>query len=270
MYLDGRFVALNGSQTTTPSTTKTYYLVAVNGWNRVTRTAIVTVSTSAPPAPTVPTATLTAMPASIQSGQQTTLTWRTTDATSVTMNGSPVALSGSPAYSPQTTTTYTLVASNAAGSATAIATVTVSAAPPALPMPTATLTATPASIQNGQQTTLTWVTANAASVTLNGTVVAANGSHVDFPTATTTYTLVASNATGSTTATATVTVTMPPPLPTASLTATPASILTGESSTLSWTTSNAPTVTLNGAPVPSAGTLVVTDADGDLHTPGQQ
>jgi uncharacterized Zn-binding protein involved in type VI secretion len=133
-------------------------------------------------------------------------------------------------------------------------------------MPTAALTATPASIQSGQQTTLTWVTTDAASVTLNGTAVALNGSHVDFPTATTTYTLVASNTTGSARATATVTVTIPPPMPTASLTASPASIQSGQSSTLSWNTTDAATVTLNGAPVARSGMEVVSPTTTSTYT----
>jgi hypothetical protein len=264
VYLNGNSVSLDGSRTVSPSSTKTYYLVARNGWTSVRKSVTITVSTTQPPA-TVPTATLTAMPASIESGQQTMLTWATTNATSVTMNGNPVALNGSQAYSPTSTTTYTLVASNAAGSATATATVTVTTStPPPAPMPTASLTASPANIESGQQCTLTWVTTNATSVTMNGTAVALNGSRAYSPTATTTYTLVATNATGSATATSTVTVTAPPPppppppppMPTASLTASPASIQNGQPTTLTWVTTNATSVTLNGTPVDLNGSHV--------------
>jgi hypothetical protein len=215
VYLDGAIVAKSGSKTVSPSSTRTYNLLAVNGTNRVTSSATVTVSATAPPPVAQPTASLAANPTSIQSGGSTTLTWTTTDATSVTMNGVSVALNGSKSYSPTVTTTYTLVASNSAGSATATATVTVNATtpPPAPPMPKALLNANPTSIQSGQSSTLSWSTSDATTVTLDGAAVNPNGSRVVTPTATTTYTLVATNATGSAQSTVTVTVTAPPPPP---------------------------------------------------------
>jgi phosphoribosylanthranilate isomerase len=74
------------------------------------------------------------------------------------------------------------------------------------------LNANPTSIQSGQSSTLSWATSNAASVTLDGAAVAANGSRVVSPTSTTTYSLVATNATGSVTSTVTVTVVAMPRL----------------------------------------------------------
>jgi len=210
VYLDGVSVALNGSKSVSPTATTTYNLVAINGANKVTSSATVTVSTTPPPVP-MPTASLTASSTTIQSGQSVTLTWGTTNATSATMNGSTVALNGSQAYSPTSTTTYTLVATNSAGSVTRTATVTVTAPPPPVPMPTALLNAMPAAIQSGQSTTLQWATSNATTITLGGSPVNASGSRVVSPTATTTYTLVASNASGTVQSTATVTVTAPPP-----------------------------------------------------------
>jgi len=210
VYLDGVSVALNGSKSVSPAATTTYNLVAINGANKVTSSATVTVSTTPPPAP-MPTATLTTSSSSIQSGQSVTVTWGTTNATSATMNGSAVALNGSQAYSPTATTTYTLVATNAAGSVTRTATVTVTAPPPPVPAPTALLNAMPATIQSGQSTMLQWSTSNATTITLDGSPVSANGSRTVSPTATTTYTLMASNASGSVQSAVTVTVTAPPP-----------------------------------------------------------
>jgi len=86
-----------------------------------------------PPPPPAPTVTsFSASPASMTSGQSSTLSWAVSNATSVTIDqgiGS-VAASGTRAVSPAATTTYTLTASNAAGSTTAQTTVTVGAAPP--------------------------------------------------------------------------------------------------------------------------------------------
>src|SRR5438094_14838 len=214
-YLNGVEVSRYGSKTVSPASTTTYTLVAVNGTLKDSSSVTVTVSGTAPPPPPVatPTALLTPASATIVSGQSVTLTWATTNATSVTMNGGAVGANGSQSYSPTVTTTYTLVASNSAGSVTDTTTVTVNA-----PMPTALINAMPMSIQSGQSSTLQWSSSNATTVMLNGSAVNASGSRTVMPTATTTYTLVASNATGSVQSAVTVTVTAPPPPPPAAIT----------------------------------------------------
>ncbi len=116
------------------------------------------------------------------------------------------------------------------------------------PAPTiASFTASPASITAGASTTLSWTTAGATSVTVTPGSFAsssATGSVALSPTATTTYTLTATNSTGSATATTIVTVNQPN-LPTiSSFTASPASIALGAISTLSWTTAGAATITI--------------------------
>jgi peptidoglycan-associated lipoprotein len=100
-----------------------------------------------PPAkPTPPppvTATLSANPASIQSGQSSTLTWSTQNATDVTLDGNKVDASGSQAVSPRQTTTFHLTAKGAGGTQDATATITVTAPPPPstpTPAPTPSLT----------------------------------------------------------------------------------------------------------------------------------
>ena len=112
--------------------------------------------------PTLPTVTLSASPASITSGAASTLTWSSTNATTVSINQGigTVAASGTRSVSPTATTTYTVTATNAAGSVTATATVTVTAAPT---LPTVTLSASPASITSGAASTLTWSSTNATT-----------------------------------------------------------------------------------------------------------
>ena len=86
----------------------------------------------APPAATVPapTARLTATPAVISAGDQVQLSWRTTDATSVSIDGiGDVPSSGVKTVTPTETTTYHLVARGDGGSADASASVTVNAPP---------------------------------------------------------------------------------------------------------------------------------------------
>jgi peptidoglycan-associated lipoprotein len=94
-----------------------------------------------PPAPTAPTASLSANPNTIDSGQSTTLTWQTTNATDVSIDGiGPVDPSGSRQVTPTDSITYHLVAKGAGGTQDATARVTVNA-PPA-PPPAATSNAT--------------------------------------------------------------------------------------------------------------------------------
>ncbi len=82
----------------------------------------------APPAPPAPTATLAASPDVIQQGQMTTLTWKTENASAVTINGlGTVSASGSRSVSPSQSTTYTLMAKGPGGTQDASARVTVNA-----------------------------------------------------------------------------------------------------------------------------------------------
>jgi peptidoglycan-associated lipoprotein len=86
--------------------------------------------------------------------------------------------------------------------------------PPPPPKPvTATLSASPATIEAGQSSTLTWSTENADDVTLNGTKVNPSGSQSVSPAQTTTYNLSATGKGGTQQAQATVTVSQPPPPP---------------------------------------------------------
>jgi peptidoglycan-associated lipoprotein len=93
-----------------------------------------------PPPPPAPTASLTASPDSIQSGQSTTLTWQTGNATDVSIDGiGAVQASGTQQVTPADSTTYHLVAKGAGGTQEATARVTVAAAPPPpAPTPSAT------------------------------------------------------------------------------------------------------------------------------------
>jgi len=91
----------------------------------------------APPAATAPapTATITASPDTITPGQSVVLAWRTTDATSASIEGlGAVPTSGTRTVQPTESTDYTLNASGDGGNATATAHVTVNA--PAASAPT--------------------------------------------------------------------------------------------------------------------------------------
>jgi peptidoglycan-associated lipoprotein len=94
-----------------------------------------------PPAPNAPTASLSANPNTVDAGQPTTLTWQTTNATDVSIDGiGPVDMSGSRQVTPVDSTTYHLVAKGSGGTQDATARVTVNPAP--APPPVATSNAT--------------------------------------------------------------------------------------------------------------------------------
>ena len=83
----------------------------------------------APPAS--PSVALSASPASAQAGQPVTLTWSSTNATSITLEPSmgPVVPQGSATVRPSQSTTYTVTATGPGGSARASAQVTITSAP---------------------------------------------------------------------------------------------------------------------------------------------
>lgn len=154
-------------------------------------------------------ASFAASPGTIASGATSTLSWTTSGAASIAIapgTFTSASATGSTTVNPTATTTYTLTATNATGSATATATVTVQAqALPAI----ASFTANPTGITTGASSTLSWTTSGASSIAITPgtfTSASATGSTTVNPSATTTYTLTATNAAGSITATAMVTV----------------------------------------------------------------
>src|SRR5271166_6030828 len=93
-------------------------------------------STATTPAPT---AQITATPAVVSAGDQVQLSWRTTDASSVSIDGiGDVPTSGVKTVTPSASTSYHLVARGEGGTAEASARVTVNA-PPAVVVPTNTM-----------------------------------------------------------------------------------------------------------------------------------
>jgi len=106
-------------------------------------TAEVTISSEVaadmpPGAPSEPIITsFIASPESITLGDPSTLSWTVTDATTVTLDQGigDVALTGSRTVSPDSSTIFTLTATNAAGSVTASAQVIVLSVPPPSPTP---------------------------------------------------------------------------------------------------------------------------------------
>jgi Calx-beta domain len=142
------------------------------------------------------------------------------------------------------------------------------------PMPTVTLSANPTSITSGGSSTLTWNSTNATGCTATGAWAGAQGSSGSRTTgalaATSTYTLSCSGSGGTASALKTITVISaapaPTPTPTVTLNASPASVTIGNSSTLTWSSTNATSCTATGAWA-GAKTTSGSLATGGLTTP---
>jgi len=144
---------------------------------------------------------------------------------------------------------YSCVATSPYSTQTSVQPCSASASPPPPPpspppAPTASLSASPTSISSGQSSTLSWNSTNASSCSGAGfTASGISGSAAVTPAATSTYSVTCSGGGGSASASATVTVAIPSPpppaAPTAVLSASPTSISSGQSSMLTWSSTNA-------------------------------
>ncbi len=181
------------------------------------------------------------------SGQQSTIDWQVLNADTVTITPGigNVSASGSRAVSPTTTTQYRLTARNRKGEVSATTTVVVEAAPAAQ---FTACSVSPMNIMTGESATITYATTNADTVEISGIGnVATSGTRVVSPTSTTTYNLTARNAQGSANCSVTVQVSATGTAPRVlNFSASPTSINSGNTSTLSWGVENATTVSISG------------------------
>ncbi len=247
----GNLPATSGMPVTvSPTTTTTYTLTVTNAiGTAVTATATVTVY----PAPTI--TSFVAGSATINAGTSTTLTGVFANGTGVITPGNLPATSGTGVpVSPTANTTYTLTVTNPAGTAViAMVTITVN------PVITS-FTANPASITTGSSATLTAVFAGGTGVITPGNLPATSGVAVTVsPTATTPYILTVTPTSG-TAITAQTTVTVYPVPAITSFTASPATIGSGGSSTLTG-------VFQNGTGVITPGNLPATSGTGVTVSP---
>jgi hypothetical protein len=118
----GTVTGATGTKTVSPTETTTYTLTATNEDGTSTATATVTFQLVLP---TIES--FTATPASMRKGETSTLAWSVTNAATVSIDRGigTVAAAGTRDVAPDATTTYTLTATSADGSRTAIATVTI-------------------------------------------------------------------------------------------------------------------------------------------------
>ena len=262
-------VALTGSTQVTPAQTTTYTLTATGPNGNLTASATVTVGSGAVGNPQI--IRFEASPLSIAPGGQSTLSWATNGATTVSISGvGNVTPNGSTTVSPTQTTTYTLSACSSDNKCeTSPVTVTVSTG--TIPQ-IVVFVATPQNIDPGSSTKLCWQVTGATSISITpgvGTNLNANDCATVSPSQTTTYTLTATNGSGQIQGNATVNVGTVKIL---SFTADPVYTTSqGAPATLAWTTANASSVVLVGSELgpqtlPVNGTLVVHPTTNTTYT----
>lgn len=223
--------ALSGSVSVTPSVNTTYSLTVSGPGGKTTKT--VNVVTAYRP----PTVSISFSPSSITTGNSSTLSWSSTNATSVvSSNFGATTVNGSTTLSPSTSTTYNITVSGLGGTASASSTLSVS-------QPTPSISLSPSSITTGNSSVLSWSAPYANTVSTNFGQSATSGSILVSPSTTTTYTITAYGSAGSASNSATLYVSQP--APTVSIYASPSSISTGGSTTLYWSTTDATSISTN-------------------------
>lgn len=235
-------MTVSGSRTVANITSNRTFVLTVAGPGG-TATCQTAVTVTVPP----PSCTLSANPTTIENTGFSTLSWSSSNGASATLTtiGS-VPLTGSAIVTPAVTTTYTLTVLGQNGQTVTCQTiVTVRPVPNA---PSCTLSANPSSIQSGGSTVLNWSSSNAVSASFNQGIgsVGVSGSRTESAiTSNRTYVL---TVTGSNRQTATceapVTVTTPS-APSCTIYANPTDVQSGGSSTLTWTSTNGTSATIN-------------------------
>lgn len=234
-------VSLSGIQVVSPEVTTTYHLTAANNAGPVSASVVVTVKE--PPEPAI--TSFSASKNSISAGESVTLQWKVARASYVNIDqGIGIVISsGERRVTPTKTTTYTINATNAVGSATASVTVTVAAA--GVPVINS-FTVNPDIIAVSDNSTLGWDVSGATSVSIDQGIgsVLATGTTIVSPAETTTYTITARNNAGTVTASAKVTVASELPEIT-SFTVSKSSISAEESVTLQWNITGATSASID-------------------------
>lgn len=227
-------VGASGTKTFTPETDTTYTVTWTARGYSYSESVDVTVVEP-------PTVSLNASATRICENDPVTLTWTSTHAETCTLNQEEVPLNDSGEFYPTAgTTTYTIAAEGPAHQSTQEASVTITV----VPLPTATLTVDKSLVEAGDTVTLTWSTVNAASCSINGIESPGlNDSRSIEINETTSFTLTAENSLGCPVQdSVTITVVQPP---TVTLSASETQICENDPVTLTWTSSNAETCTLN-------------------------
>jgi hypothetical protein len=233
-------LAASGTSSTGALTANATYSLTCSGPGGASPAVSVTVVVNA-----VPTVQLSANPSSVVSGGSSTLSWSSSGATSCTAGGAwsgNLAASGSQDTGPLASDSTFSIVCNGPGGASAASTATVGVSQ--LP-PTVALSAVPINVVTGGKSLLTWTSTNAtacvASGGWSGALTASGSQSTAALTSPTTYAIACTGPSGTAQASVTVNV-----VPTASLTVQPSVIASGQTATLTWTSTNATACTASG------------------------
>ena len=249
-------VGTSGTVTIHPQTTTAYTATAHGDCG--TATATVTIIVHRPP-----TVSITASPQSIVAGQTSQLSWTSTNADMIKIDQGIGAVppAGSLSVSPTATTTYTITASGSGGTASSSVTVTVHQPPQV------SISVQPNIIIEGESATLIWSSQHADTALLDNDIgpVDINGSLAVSPSETTIYTITVQGPGGTSSADATITVLHKP---TVTITASPNPIDAGQTTTLTWSTTNADSATIDQGigTVGVSGSMPVSPAETTIYT----
>ncbi|MBA4368663.1 MAG: hypothetical protein C0403_13615, partial [Desulfobacterium sp.] len=250
-------VDVNGFMTVSPTVTTTYTITATAPAGSATASATVTVISP-------PTVSMSTPLDTIVKGESTLLSWTSAHADTCVIEPGvgAVDVNGTTVISPAESTTYTITATGPGGVATSTVNITV------LHPPTVTLSATPATIFEGETATLNWTSVNGNTAILNQGIgqVQVNGSAQVTPDKTRQYTITVTGNGGITTATTTVIVKHHEPI--VSITANPETILSGNSTVLTWASSNTHScvITPGIGSVDPAGTATISPSETTTYT----
>jgi hypothetical protein len=230
-------VELGGERTVAPAVSTKYTMTATGPGG----TAIDSVTINVIPSDQPPIVSLSASPSIIMRGDSTVISWESsyTDTLTIEPGIGNVVNSDSQTVSPEVTTTYTATATGPGGTIITRSVVTVMQQAPSL-----SLVMDPASVNTGGTAVLSWTSSNVDTVVFDQGIGAMppQGSVSLSPDTTTLYTATATGPGG--TLLKHIALNVIHPAPTVNFSASPISIMLGESTTLSWSTENAETVTI--------------------------
>ena len=207
-------------------------------------------------------------PSTINSGGISTLMWDVTGANTVSIDHGIGVVDGVgvKVISPNTSTVYTISATNSSGTVTRSAMTTVNSIPLPLVGTPAIITEFSSNLNSDGTSTLLWNVTGASSVSIDQNIgqVNAAGTRVVSPATATVYTISATNSTGNVTRSAVTTVNSPSPV----ITQFSSNLNSDGTSTLSWNVTGANSVSIdqNIGQVNVAGTRVVSTASSTVYT----
>lgn len=255
----------SGTLSVSPTSTSSYVLTCTGSGGSTNATTSVTVAS----APT-PTVAMRTSQGSIAPGDSSVLFWSSTNTTACVETGDWSGLptsSGALTFTLSSNANYLLTCTGPGGAASADTTIAVTSA--ATPLPAVTMAASPSVVTQGANTTLSWSTTGATACTASGAWSGSeptSGSATVAVAASGTYTLTCSGAGGSTSNA--LTVTALPPVSVA-LSANPANLVQGGSTTLNWSSSGATACAASGGwsgSEPSSGSLSVSPSATTSYT----